>query len=109
MKSKTSQEGYLLIDNRANGGGAFEAATLTCSHCQKQVIRNPARERARAYCPKCDHYICDDCELARVQTGICVPFTQVMDIIDTKIAHGENVDNPQSLIARLSKGENING
>lgn len=79
MKSKKSQEGYLLIDNNATHGGVFEAATITCSHCQKQLIRNPARERARGYCPKCDHYVCDECEDQRVQTGLCRPFTQVID------------------------------
>lgn len=99
------REGYLLVDNRNSGQGMLEAATLTCSHCQRQVVRNPSRIRDRAYCPKCDHYICDDCEATRVATGVCRTFTQVLDMVETKIARGENLGNPQTLIARLSKGE----
>lgn len=57
----------------------FEAATNTCSHCQRIVIRNPARERPRAYCPKCDHFICDWCEAERVRTGVCRPWKKVID------------------------------
>lgn len=81
----------------------LEAATSTCSHCQRQVIRNPSRVRDRHYCPKCDHYICDDCERDRVDTGVCRPFAQVLDMAETSIIHGKTTDNPQTLIARLSK------
>lgn len=80
----------------------LEAATLTCSHCQKQVVRNPARERARAYCPKCDHYICDDCESVRVQTGECFTYQQIIDTVLDKAANGYILSNPQTLIARNS-------
>lgn len=102
MRHKSSLEGYLMVDNRASHGGLFEAATTTCSHCQRQVVRNPARERARAYCPKCDHYICDDCELTRVQTGTCKTFEEIADIVQNKAARGELLSNPQTLIARSS-------
>lgn len=102
MKNKSRLEGYLMIDNRATHGGMLEMATLTCSHCQKQLVRNPARLRDRAYCPKCDHYICDECEAHRVQTGVCRPFSQVLDILGDKLEHGETISNPQTLIARLS-------
>lgn len=91
-----------MIDNRASGGGLFEAATSTCSHCQQQVVRNPARERARAYCPKCDHYICDGCETVRVQTGECKTFNEIADTIMNKAAQGHIISNPQTLIARSS-------
>ena len=60
-------------------GGVFESGTITCSHCQRQVVLNPDRSRERGYCPKCDHYLCDSCNLVRVQTGICRTFKQVMD------------------------------
>ena len=81
MRSKQSQEGYLLIDHRAtHSGSLFESATVTCSHCQRQIVLNPNRSRDRAYCPKCDHYICDSCELTRVQTGgTCKTFKQIVD------------------------------
>lgn len=67
MATKARHEGYLLIDHTDSpgagpipGGQKFEAATVTCSHCCRVVILNPNRVRARSYCAKCDHYICDD-------------------------------------------------
>lgn len=44
-------------------GTLFEAATYTCPRCQALVIRNPDRDRARGYCRKCDHDVCDKCAL----------------------------------------------
>ena len=81
------REGYLLIDHRAGpglnccglgAGTVFESAIVTCSHCQRGIVLNPSRTRERAYCPNCDHYICDNCEAVRAQTG-CKTFKQVMD------------------------------
>lgn len=98
--SKRSLEGYLLIDHRAGdgmpglrAGSVFESATITCSHCQTQVVLNPDRSRARAYCPKCDHYICDGCEAIRVQTGVCRTWKQIMDdhveaVLKQELIHG---------------------
>jgi hypothetical protein len=97
MKSKRAHEGYLLLDHRDSPGlpmdfvaevnsrssapplpagagrGLFEAPTITCSHCQKGVVINPLRNRERAYCAKCDHYICDDpCGLDyKISGGVC--------------------------------------
>lgn len=91
MKSKRSHEGYLLIDHRAGegmgprgtplgAGSLFEAPIVTCSHCQRGVVINPDRTRAREYCPKCDHYICDECGLARkLNGGECRTFNQIAD------------------------------
>lgn len=99
MSSLRRHEGYLLIDNRDSPGvsdelmqsmgvdmpkgagkGLFEAPTLTCSHCQVVVVLEPRRTRARGYCPKCDHYVCDRCEAVRVATGgACKPFKQIID------------------------------
>lgn len=81
---KRSHEGYLMIDHRATRvPGApvfFESATITCSHCQRVVVLNPDRSRSRGYCPKCDHYICDECEAARVASGgACRPFEQIIE------------------------------
>lgn len=67
---------YLLIDNRhspvplvqrlPNGetlviapGATFEAATLTCVHCNSVVVLNPRRTRPRNWCRGCNAYICD--------------------------------------------------
>ena len=77
-------EGFLSIDHRfspgvpedvarASGldprymgeGKLLEAATLSCAHCLGSVVKNPFRIRERAYCSKCDKYICDGCDAAR--------------------------------------------
>lgn len=90
--------GYLVIDHRDSpgltpadvahvpgavavpGGVLYERDSKTCSHCQRQVALNPGRVRARAVCPKCHAYICDECEGIRVAAGgACIPFKQVLD------------------------------
>jgi hypothetical protein len=110
MKSKRSHEGYLLIDNRnapgltleeaaklgkahvpgLAGEALVEGATITCHHCQRVLFINRQRVRARAYCPKCDHYICDWCELERARTGgACRPMKQILDEQQEKAARDE--------------------
>ena len=94
MKSKRSQEGYLLIDHRFSPGlsedeapsvpliarqGLFETKTLTCSHCPDVAIVNPARQRERGYCRGCNRYICDRCLLVLTQTLKCKTFKQFLD------------------------------
>lgn len=97
------REGYVMVDHRASPGlpediarasgydprlcregKLFEAASLTCSHCKVSVIKNPLRQRARPYCPKCDHYICDFCEAQRFQPDYShTPFDKLADAILT--------------------------
>ena len=91
--------GYLIIDHKdspvikeeevpielrkntviVNSGKVYEADIQSCSHCQRGVILNPDRVRARGYCPKCHHYICDTCRELYDKTLECVPFKQVFD------------------------------
>lgn len=108
MKTKRSQEGYLLIDHRAGGGlgpndpgipvpahATFESATLTCSHCQRVVVLRPDRTRSRGYCPKCDHYICDSCEAARVANGgLCRTFNQIIEEAQEAAVRGRFICDP---------------
>jgi hypothetical protein len=100
MSSLRRREGYLLVDNSSGPGVSeeqlaklphkstlvpvaegkkFEAAILTCHHCHIQMIRNPERVRERAYCRKCDHYICDRCADVAWRTGECRPLKAVLD------------------------------
>jgi hypothetical protein len=86
MASLKRHEGFLMIDHRASPGlpevpegTLFEAAILTCSHCQVTMIRNPARTRARAYCTGCDHYICDRCAEIRFVSLQCHDIQRVFD------------------------------
>lgn len=106
MKSKKSHEGYLLIDHtfspgvpeellKANNlisappGKRLEAATLTCKHCQKTVIKNPERTRARGYCSGCDHFICDTCDALKSING-CQNIERILDTIQEE--HGRNLN-----------------
>ncbi len=88
MPTKSSHEGYLIVDHRDSPGvseslavaggmppgagrGVFEAATYTCNHCNRVVVINPLRTRERAYCSKCDAYICDECGAVKAITFEC--------------------------------------
>lgn len=107
-QSKRSHEGYLLIDNRSSEGvsdellrsggaelpagagrGMFEAAVIICSHCQAGVVLNPLRNRERAYCAKCDHYLCDRCGAIAAQTRECRTFKQLIEEVQEKAALDE--------------------
>lgn len=84
MNSLRNHEGYLQIDHRNSPGieglpSLFEAATYTCKHCQRVVVKNPDRQRERAYCRGCDHLICDPCAAIKAQTLTCRTFDQVID------------------------------
>lgn len=94
-----TKESYLLIDHRfspglpaevaisqgldpsqCGEGKMLEAASLTCSHCKVAVVKNPLRTRERAYCPKCDHYICDLCEAQRLAPDYNhAPFEKIVE------------------------------
>lgn len=91
MKTKRSQEAYLLIDHRASPGitpefmrennlpgpavgeGSFlESAMFVCKHCHGDVIILDRREDT-AWCRDCDAYICDNCaksEAVRIVLGL---------------------------------------
>lgn len=97
--SLKKHEGWLLIDNRfgpgvtdemvkksglsgvpvVKEGQTFEAATITCSHCQAIVIINHERTRERTYCRKCNHYICDGCAVVMATTLECLPMNKKLD------------------------------
>jgi hypothetical protein len=100
MQSKRDLEGYLKIDHRDSPGLAapdlvraglpgnmpigagkmLEAPTYTCPHCQTVVVINPNRQRERAWCRQCDHYVCDGCGAAMQASGyVHVPFKKVID------------------------------
>lgn len=92
MSSKRRLEGYLLIDNRLSGGGLLEVPTLTCSHCQQQLIVNPDRTREREWCQKCDKYICDGCGLKKKLGADCVPMNKILDDVQVAAFRAEQKD-----------------
>ncbi len=89
IHSKRSLENYLLIDNRLSGGAMQELPTLTCSHCQGQVVMNPLRTRDREYCMHCDHFICDGCGVLKKHGAACKTMTQIFDEIQNAAYHEE--------------------
>lgn len=99
MSSLKDHAGYLFIDHRDSPGispeeaakvpGAissgkgelFEADVKMCSHCERAILLNPARERPRGYCQKCNHYICDEpgCNIE------CNPIRKLLDQIQNTL------------------------
>ena len=81
------REGWLSIDNSfAPGPGGvarLEIATLTCNHCQRQILKRLDRTREREWCYSCDKYICDPCAAVRQVVG-CVTFRSIIDAELTK-------------------------
>lgn len=109
MSSKRDHEGYFMLDHTqaapmadevmvaqglpvGAGRGLFEAPTYTCSHCQTVVVLNPLRNRERAWCKKCDHYICDGCGTALAQSSICKPFKQIIEEVQNAAALGQPIN-----------------
>lgn len=105
--SKKSLEGEILIDHRASPGldaemalemgvdpavvakgQLFEAPTITCAHCQAMVIVNPNRSRERAWCSKCDKYICDECQIRMHLTLRCDSRERKLDNLKEEVAQG---------------------
>jgi hypothetical protein len=99
---KSSNNGELMVDHRASPGlppdvarragydpaqvsegTLFEAATLMCAHCQQIVIKNPLRDRERAYCVQCSGaYICDQCDARRREPDyVHMSFKQIVDLV----------------------------
>lgn len=97
--SLKKHEGYLLIDSRfspgvtdemvvnsglkdvpvVKEGQTFESATVTCSHCQTILIVNRERTRGRAFCRKCNHYVCDACAVIMAHTQMCFTMKERLD------------------------------
>lgn len=62
------------------GTGLFEEAAYTCSHCETLVVKNRQRTRPRGFCKKCNHVICDACEVRYVASAHeCRPFKAMVD------------------------------
>jgi hypothetical protein len=101
---QSSKEGELFVDHRASPGlppgvarqlgyepsavaeGAlFEAATLMCEHCHQILIKNPRRDRERAFCMQCGGaYICDLCDAERRRPDYeHLPFKKIVDLVAT--------------------------
>lgn len=86
-RSLKSHEGVIIVDNRDVGAMPFnnnqamqEIPAYTCSHCHRVVVLHPTRQRERAFCGKCNHRICDECEARRVAAGgECKTMNQIIE------------------------------
>jgi len=69
--------------SRVSEGKLFEAATIMCAHCQQIAIKNPLRDRERAYCMQCGGaYICDQCDARRREPDyVHMSFKQIVDLV----------------------------
>lgn len=108
MRTKRSQEGYVLIDHRnspgitpefvrdnrldapvVGAGQTFESAMVVCHVCGGDVILNPLRTRDRHWCYAHDAYTCDHCTTAVRARGRCVPLKQIMAEAFEQIVRGK--------------------
>jgi hypothetical protein len=113
--SKRQDEGYLLVDHRESPGvpdglahaaglppganrGVFEAPTITCNHCCKVLVVNPLRRRDRAWCAKCDKYICDECGAIMALSGVCRSIPRVVEELQEAAAKGATPAELQRII-----------
>ena len=115
QRSKRSQEGELLIDHRNSpgvsseflrrvgvdaiavpGGHTFESATVVCAHCGVMVVLNPDRTRARGYCGRCDHYVCD----SPVCNRDCTPLVAAFDVMKNSVERTGSLPE-RSLLQKL--------
>lgn len=94
--SKRRLEGYLMIDHRLtgapgpamNGGkrhGLYESSVVTCIHCQRQVVLRPDRTRERAWCFKCDRYLCDACGFLMKSNPCPGSYNSYLDRLQTQL------------------------
>ena len=120
-RSKRSDEGVLMIDNRNSPGvpdewmpgfkempagigqGLFEVPTFSCSHCPQQVVMNPKRRRPRGYCIKCDAYICDRCGGILAATKECKPYEQLLAELQEQVVKEE-----QNHVDTIFSSKNLN-
>ena len=98
MRTKRSNEAYVLIDHRyspgisqefvaankldvpaVGAGQVFESAIAVCHACGADIILNPNRTRQREWCMEHDAYLCDRCALRRKLTGTCVPLRKKLE------------------------------
>ena len=118
MASLHKHDGYLMIDHRASPGipsdiaqamnldprhcgegKLWEAATLSCSHCRCAVVVNPLRTRERAYCQRCDHYICDACGVvAALPDYQHFPYDKFADVVLDNAEKGVVLGSPHELL-----------
>lgn len=72
------------------GRGLFEAATVTCHGCQRQMLRIEPKE----YCKKHDRFSCAGCAARARASGICRSFKEVVEIAQEAALKGLPFKSP---------------
>jgi hypothetical protein len=86
----TRHDGEIEFDHRASPGmpgsriftegSVVRLPTIGCPHCRTPQIINPNRVRERAYCRKCDAYICDQCAIWASQPDyVHITFDEIVE------------------------------
>lgn len=97
MTSLRARESYVQIDHRESpgfdaelahrlglgrkgiGSVNYESAVVHCCGCSRGVLLRPERSRERAFCRKCNSYMCDACATAVAHGAPHVPIDKVLD------------------------------
>lgn len=79
--------GYLLVTDPS--GGDRERDTLTCSHCQRQVVIAPVTGSDTSAqrldrCGQCHKTICTPCAAELTRTLKCAPWEARLDAIERR-------------------------
>ena len=110
MKTKRSQEAYLMIDHTNSPGISpefraehnlpvgvaanrmMETAMWVCHICGGDIIIGPSRQRAMNYCPRHDSYSCDTCVQAEHETGVPhTTYQQKLEEIYNALSKGQDI------------------
>jgi hypothetical protein len=71
--------GYLIIDNRASGGGVIEKDTTHCRHCQAVIDVKTHQIKSGGHCFTCSGPLCGPCAKKAYETGLCEPWKKKID------------------------------
>lgn len=79
MMPSAIRTGYLLHDDRVSGGKKVESEIVTCSHCQKVVMKHFWQVQG-GWCSACSKHICYECAQGREKRREpCKTFLQIVD------------------------------
>jgi len=88
MTSIYAGAGYYMNDDRCSGGVKTEADVLTCSHCQKIIMKKPKPDGSISmhlnFCGCCAEMVCATCKEKSIKEG-CQPFMKLIEEAATRL------------------------
>ena len=73
------------------GKGLFEAATITCGHCQRGALIDTKRREGPGRCPNCFRRLCKLCNSIRKHGGTCTTIQRVINDIQEAAVKQESI------------------